>query len=72
MPSDQDTAVKLLDAKIRLVFDLLKVHPIEDAMSILENVKIQLELLEGLQQERSEAVKKIAALEAEAEVTTPA
>ncbi len=70
MPENQDTTVKLLDAKVRLVFDLLKVHPIEDAMCILENVKIQLEQLEVLQLERAEAVKRIAALEAEAVQST--
>ncbi len=44
MPTDQELAVKLMDAKINVIFDLLKVHAIEDAMCILENVKIQLEL----------------------------
>ncbi len=70
MPENQDTTVKLLDAKIRVIFDLLKVHPLEDAMCILENVKIELEHLEVLQQEHAEAMKIIAALEAEA--ATPA
>ncbi len=66
MPTYQETAVKLLDAKIKVIFDLLKVHTPEDALCILENVKIQLETLEVLQLEHAEAGKKVEALEAEA------
>ncbi|OLS14386.1 MAG: hypothetical protein RBG13Loki_2035 [Promethearchaeota archaeon CR_4] len=41
-------------------------HTPEDALCILENVKIQLENLEELRQEYAEAEKKVEALEAEA------
>ncbi len=66
MPTDQDTLVKLLDAKIQVIFDLLKVHTLDDAACILENVKIKLEQLDVLQLEHAEAAKTIKALEAEA------
>ncbi len=66
MPTNPETAVKLLDAKIKVIFDLLKVHTPEEALCILENVKIKLETLEVLQLEHAEAGKKVEALEAEA------
>ncbi len=72
MPTDQDTTVKLPDAKINVIFDLLKVHTLDEAACILENVKIRLEWLEVLQLEHAEATQKVAALEAEAEAATPA
>ncbi len=65
MPTNPETAVKLLDAKIKVIYDLLKVHTAEEALCILENVKIQLETLEVLQPEHAEASKKVEALEAE-------
>jgi hypothetical protein len=66
MPANQDTLVKLLDAKIQVIFDLLKKHPLDDAFCILENVKIKLEQLDVLQLEHAGAAKTIKALEAEA------
>ncbi len=68
MPTNPETAVKLLDAKINVIFDLLKVHTPEEALCILENVKIQLETLEVLQLEHAEASKKVETLEAEAAI----
>ncbi len=76
MPIDQNTTVKLLDAKIAVILDLLRVHPLDEAMSILENVKILLEHPEGLQLERAGAAQGVATLDAgtgaDAEATTPA
>ncbi len=65
MPVNSDTAIKLLDAKIRVIFDLLKVHPFEEAICILENVKIELETQEDFRQKHAEVTKKITTLEAE-------
>ena len=55
-----------MDAKIKVIYDLLKVHTLEEALCILENVKIQLETPEMLQLEHAEASKKAEALEEEA------
>ncbi len=66
MPTNPETAVKLLDAKIKIIFDLLKVHSPEEALCILVNVKIQLETFEVLQLDHAEASKKVEALETEA------
>ncbi len=69
MPTDSDTTVKLLDAKIKMIFDLLKVHPHDDAIGILESVKIHLDDLEARELEQAEAAQKDATTDAEAETS---
>ncbi len=69
MPADTDTTVKLLDAKVDVIVRLLKDHPVDEAVSILENAKIDLEARAEFEEKRAEVATKIAAFNAKAAQT---
>ncbi len=69
MPADTDITAKLLDAKVAVIVRLLKDHPVDEAVGILENAKIELEAIAEFEEKRAEVASKIAAFNAKAVLT---